>query len=133
MVHVSVRWLRELERAGADIVESLVVDTEGLVGTLDEAVDRETGVVRLDDGVRSLRRWDYRVSRYYAIRIFLADVAYEEESHSGSGSSAKRVDYLEACPEIYRFDHFAAEKKVSSRMKYTVLLLIKKILPPPRA
>jgi hypothetical protein len=47
VVQVAVGWCRELEGAEADVVESLVVNAEGLIGVLDQLVDREGGVVRL--------------------------------------------------------------------------------------
>src|SRR5205814_5693347 len=52
VVEVAIGGVRQFEGAHADVVESLVVDAEGLVRVLDELVDREGGVVRLDDGVR---------------------------------------------------------------------------------
>ena len=46
----------ELEGAEADVVEGLVVKEERLVRVLDQLVDREHAVVRLDDGVGHLGR-----------------------------------------------------------------------------
>jgi hypothetical protein len=54
VVEVTVGRLVELEGSEANVVQRLVVDTERLVGVLDQLVDREGGVVRLDDGVRDL-------------------------------------------------------------------------------
>ena len=51
MVQVTVCWGGELQGPEADIVESLVVDTVGLVGVLNELVNRQGGVVRLHNGV----------------------------------------------------------------------------------
>ena len=47
MVKVTVRWGRQLESAEANVVQSLVVDTESLVRVLDELVNREGSIVRL--------------------------------------------------------------------------------------
>ena len=47
MVQVTVCWRGELERPEADVVERLVVDTESLVGVLDQLVNGERRVVRL--------------------------------------------------------------------------------------
>ena len=74
VVEVSVRGRAELEGLEADLVyvagarqsiidewdclehtQCLVVNAEGLVGVLDELMDGERGVVRLDDGVRDLK------------------------------------------------------------------------------
>lgn len=54
MVEISVGGDVELEGSEADIVESLVIDTEGLVRVLDQLVDGEGSVVRLDNGVGDL-------------------------------------------------------------------------------
>lgn len=54
MVQVTVGRDGELESSEADIVESLVIDAEGLVRVLNELVNGEGGVVRLDNGVRNL-------------------------------------------------------------------------------
>ena len=56
VVEVTEGRRRQLERAEADVVEGLVVKEERLVRVLDQLVDREDAVVRLDDGVRHLRR-----------------------------------------------------------------------------
>ena len=55
MVQVTVGWGGEFQGSEADIVESLVVDTVGLVGVLNELVDRQGGVVGLDNGVGYLK------------------------------------------------------------------------------
>lgn len=47
MVEVSVRRGRELKGSEADIVQSLVVNAEGLVGVLDKLMHGERRVVRL--------------------------------------------------------------------------------------
>jgi len=39
MVQVAVRWRLQFERAEADVVESLVVDTERLVRVLNQLMD----------------------------------------------------------------------------------------------
>ena len=55
MVEVAVGRRRQLQCAEADVVESLVVDAERLVRVLDELVDRQSRVVRLDHHVRHLQ------------------------------------------------------------------------------
>ena len=51
MVQVTVGWGGELQGSEADIVESLVINTVGLVSVLNELVDGQGGVVGLHDGV----------------------------------------------------------------------------------
>ena len=54
MVQVTVGGGVELQGSETDIVEGLVIDTEGLVRVLDKLVDREGSVVWLDNGVGDL-------------------------------------------------------------------------------
>ena len=51
MVQVAVGGRGQLERAEADVVEGFVVDTERLVCVLYQLVDRQGGVVGLNDCV----------------------------------------------------------------------------------
>jgi hypothetical protein len=51
VVEVTVGGGRELEGPEANVVESLVINTEGLVGVLDKLVNGKCGIVRLNDGV----------------------------------------------------------------------------------
>ena len=54
MVQVTVRRGVELQGSETDVVESLVIDTEGLVRVLHKLVNRESGVVWLNDSVGDL-------------------------------------------------------------------------------
>ena len=56
MVEVAVGWGRQFQRAETYVVERLVVDAECLVGVLDELVDRQCRIVRLNDRVGHLER-----------------------------------------------------------------------------
>jgi len=54
MVQVIVGRGGQLESAEADVVQRLVINAKGLVRVLNELVDGESGVVRLNNGVRNL-------------------------------------------------------------------------------
>jgi hypothetical protein len=54
VVQVIVGRGGQLESAEADLVQRLVINAEGLVGVLNELVDRESGVVGLNNSVRNL-------------------------------------------------------------------------------
>ena len=54
VVEVTVGGGGKLEGSEANVVKSLVVDTEGSVRVLDKLVNGEGGVVRLNDGVGNL-------------------------------------------------------------------------------
>jgi hypothetical protein len=47
MVEIAIGRGRKLKSPEANVVQSLVVDTEGLIRVFNELVDREGGVVRL--------------------------------------------------------------------------------------
>jgi hypothetical protein len=51
VVKITVGWGGELEGSEADIVESLVINAHDLIGVLDKLMDREGGVVWLNDSV----------------------------------------------------------------------------------
>ena len=100
VVEVAERGRRQLERAEADVVERLVVEDHALVRVLDQLVDRERGVVRLDDGVRDLGRGDDREGHHHAVRVLLADLADQQRSHAGARAAAQRVRDLEALEAV---------------------------------
>ena len=56
MVQITIIGVWQFQGAEADVVESFIVDAEGLVGAFDKLVDRECGVVRLDYSVRYLKQ-----------------------------------------------------------------------------
>ncbi len=61
VVEVTIGGGAQLQRAEADVVESLIVNAERLVGVLNQLVDGEGGIVWLDNGVGHLGRGHNRV------------------------------------------------------------------------
>mgnify|MGYP003571699848 CR=1 FL=1 len=57
MIEITISGGGELEGTEADVVEGLVVNAESLIGVLNELMDGEGGVVRLNNGIRNLERW----------------------------------------------------------------------------
>ena len=55
MVKITVGRGGELEGSEADIVKSFVIDDHNFIGVLNELMDGEGGVVRLDNGIGNLR------------------------------------------------------------------------------
>ena len=51
MVEITVGWGGELEGSETDIIEGLVINAHNLIGVLDELMDREGGVVWLNNSV----------------------------------------------------------------------------------
>ena len=90
----------QLEGAEADVVQGLVVEEERLVRVLDQLVDREHAVVRLDDGVRHLGRREDRVGAHHAVGVLLADLGDQEGAHAGAGAATERVGHGEALEAV---------------------------------
>ena len=83
----------------ADVVESLVVDAEGLIGVLDQLVDGEGGVVGLDDGVRHLRTGHDAVGVHDAIGELFPHLRDQESAHARPGTTTQGMSQLEALQE----------------------------------
>jgi hypothetical protein len=95
MVKITVGGGGELQGAEADLVECLVIDTESLVRVLDELMDGECGIVRLNDGIRNLGRGDDGECAHHTIGVLLTNLGNEEGSHTGTGTTTERVGNLE--------------------------------------
>jgi hypothetical protein len=54
MVKITIGWGGELKGSEADIIKSFVINAHNLIGVLDELMDREGGVVWLNNGIRYL-------------------------------------------------------------------------------
>jgi hypothetical protein len=100
VVEIAVAGVGQLKGAHADVVESLVVDTEGLVGVLDKLVDGKGGVVRLNDGVRDLGRGQDGERGHHAVGELLADLADQKRSHTGTGTTTEGVGDLETLEAV---------------------------------
>ena len=100
VVEVTVRGVRQLERAHTDIVESLVVDTESLVRVLNKLMNRQGGVVGFDDCVRHLGRRDDRERGHHPVWEFLSDLGNKKGAHTGAGTATKRVGDLESLEAV---------------------------------
>lgn len=100
VVEISVRWVGELESSHANFVECLVVDTEGRVGVLNQLMDGEGGVVRLNNSVGNLGRWDDREGGHHTIGELLTDLGDQQRTHTGTGSTTERVGDLETLKAV---------------------------------
>merc|ERR1719265_440931 len=84
VVQVAVGWRGELQRTEANVIQSLIVQEEALIGVLDELVERQHSVVWLDNGVAHLRRRNNRESLHDTVWVLLADLGYKQGSHTCS-------------------------------------------------
>jgi hypothetical protein len=100
VVQVTVGGVVELESPHADVVEGLVVDTEGLVRVLDKLVDGEGGVVGLDNGVGDLGGGHNGEGGHHAVGELLADLGDQERTHTGTGTTTEGVGDLETLEAV---------------------------------
>merc|ERR1712100_734021 len=103
MVKITVGGGGELEGSEADIVEGFVINAHDLIGVLDELMDREGGVVRLNDGIRDLGGRHDGEGDHLSIGVLLSDLGDEEGSHTGAGTTTERVGNLETLKAIATF------------------------------
>merc|ERR1712100_935715 len=106
VVKITVGWGGELEGSEADIVEGLVVNAHDLIGVLDELMDREGGVVWLDDGVGDLWGWHDGEGGHDSVWVLLTDLGDEEGSHTGAGTTTEGVGDLETLEAVAAFSLF---------------------------
>lgn len=100
VVEVAIRGVGELEGAHADVVESLVVDAEGLVRVFNELMDGKRGVVGLDDGVGNLGGRHNGEGGHHAIGELLTNLGDKEGTHTGTGTTSERVGDLETLEAV---------------------------------
>merc|ERR1719209_662518 len=100
MVQIPVGWVGQLQCTEADVVESLVVDAEGLISVLNKLVHGEGGVVGLHHSVRHLGAWDDAVGIHDAIRELLPNLGNQKGAHARASSSPQGVRQLETLQAV---------------------------------
>merc|ERR1711876_138623 len=100
MVKITVGGGGELEGSEADIIESLVIDAHDIIGVLDELMDREGGVVWLNDGIRDLGGRHDGEGAHLSVGVLFSDLGDEEGSHTRAGTTTEGVGDLEALEAI---------------------------------
>mmetsp|Transcript_60855 Transcript_60855/g.125386 ORF Transcript_60855/g.125386 Transcript_60855/m.125386 type:complete len:259 (+) Transcript_60855:216-992(+) len=89
MVQVSEGGGGELESTEADIVQSLVVNAEALIGILDKLVDGEGRVVGLHNGIGHLGGRHDGEGKHDTIGVLLADLGDQQGSHTSTSTATK--------------------------------------------
>ena len=125
MVKITISWGGELESSEADVVEGLVVNAHDLVGVFDKLMDREGGVVGLNDGVRHLGGWHDGESGHDSVGVLLTDLGDEEGAHAGTSAATEGVGDLEALKAVAAFSLFAdnVEDGVDELSTFSVVAL----------
>ncbi len=88
MVQITVGGRGQLERAEADVVQSFVVQTEGLIGVLDKLMHGQDAIVRLNDGIGDLGGRDDGIGGHDAIGILLTDLGDQKRTETAAGTTA---------------------------------------------
>jgi len=115
VVQVTIGGGVELQGSETNVVKGLVIDTEGLVRVLDKLVDREGGVVWLDDSVRDLRvslmfscqshvadlgGGDDGEGTHHSVGVLLPDLRDQKCTHTSTGTTTERVGDLETLKAV---------------------------------
>ena len=100
MVKITIGGGGELKGSEADIVKGLVVNAHDIIGVLDELMDREGGVVRLDDGIRDLGGWHDGEGAHLSVGVLFSDLGDEEGSHTRASTTTEGVGDLETLEAI---------------------------------
>jgi hypothetical protein len=103
VVKIAVGWVVKLQCTHADVVQSFVVNAEGLVRVLDKLMNGQGGVVWLDDSVGDLGRWDNRECGHHTIWELFTDLGNEKCTHTSTSSTTERVGDLETLEAIATF------------------------------
>merc|ERR1719460_3286942 len=111
MVKITIGWGGELKGSEADIIKGLVINAHNLIGVLDKLMDREGGVVWLNDGIRHLGGWHDGEGGHDSIWVLFSDLGDEEGSHTGSGTTTEGVGDLETLEAIATFGFLSDDIK----------------------
>ena len=109
MVKITVGWGGELEGSEADIVEGLVINAHNLIGVLDELMDGEGGVVRLNDGIRDLGGGHDGEGAHNSVGVLFSDLGDQEGSHTRAGTTSEGVGDLEALKAVRALSLLSAD------------------------
>jgi len=100
MVEVSIRWSSKFKRSHADIVKSLVIDTESLIRVFNKLMDRQSSIVRLNDSVGNLRGRDDGESSHHSVGELLTDLGNQESTHTSTRATTEGVGDLETLEAV---------------------------------
>jgi len=125
VVQIAIGRVGQLQGTHADIVQSFVVNAEGLVGILNQLMNGERGVVRLHDSVRNLGGWHDREGSHHTVWELLANLGDKQSAHTGASTTAKRVGDLESLKAVAAFSLTADDIKnlVDKLSSFSVMAL----------
>ena len=74
MVEITIGRSCQLKSTEANVIKSLIVDTESLVSILNQLMNRQSSIVRFYDGVRDFGGGDDGEGVHDTVRVLLADL-----------------------------------------------------------
>jgi len=74
VVKITISGSRQLKSAEADIVQGFVIEDDDFIGILDKLVDRESGVVGLNDGIGYLGGGYNGEGKHHTIGVLFTDL-----------------------------------------------------------
>jgi len=107
VVQVTIGWSGKLQGSETNIVKGFIVDDHAFIGVLDQLMDREGGVVGLDDGVGHFGGWHHGEGLHDSVGVFFSDFGNKESSHAGSGTASQGVGDLETLEAVASFGLFS--------------------------
>ena len=107
MVKITVGWGGKFKSSEADIVEGFVINNLDFISVFNELMNGESSVIWFNDSIGDLWRWEYRESFHNSIWIFFSDLRDKESTHTGTGTTTKRVGDLETLEAIATFSFFS--------------------------
>jgi hypothetical protein len=107
LVKITIVGVGQLEGSKANVVKSLVINTECGITVLNKLVDRENSVIRFNNGIRDLGRRNNRVGAQNTVRVFFTDLGQQERTKTGTGTTTKRVTELETLETVGVFSLLA--------------------------
>jgi hypothetical protein len=100
VVKITIGRSGQLQGAEADIIKSLVIQRETLVGVLHKLMHGKGTVIRLNHGIRHLGGRDHRESGHDTIGVFLTNLGDQKCTHTGTGSTTHGVGELETLEAV---------------------------------
>jgi len=98
---VSLRVLKQIS------YKSFVINNLDFISVFYELMNGECSVIWFYDSIGDFWGWEYGESFHNSIWIFFSDFRDKESTHTGSGSSSKRVSNLETLKTITTFSFFS--------------------------
>merc|ERR1711937_895060 len=74
VAQVTIGWCGQLKGPETDIVQGLIVKQHTFICILHQLMERQYGIVGLNDGIRDLGRWDHRECLHNSVWVLLANL-----------------------------------------------------------